>query len=127
MSDDTGMPRELTAKSAYLALLWSLPALFLFIYLGKWETGIGAWICFGLVALVIRTRWDLRKRVWFWIVIVVAAFLQMPIIFLIPWQDRNMTGISLLPVVVVDYGFIYGSIKLIERCTDKTNGINSEN
>jgi hypothetical protein len=41
--------------------------------------------------------------------------LQVPIVLLIPWNNRNLTGISLLPVAVLDYGLVYGCVKLVEK------------
>ncbi len=114
-------PRELTSKSAYLALLCSLPVLLVFAYLGDWRTGIGAAICCGLVILIVITRWDLRKHWWFWAVILFGAALQVPIVLLIPWGNRGLTGISLLPVAVVDYGVVYGCVKLAEKLMKKTD------
>jgi hypothetical protein len=114
---DMEKSRQLTAKSAYLAMLIALPVFILFCILKRWEMGIGAWICAGLVVAIVRQRWDLRRRLWFWIVISAAFLLQVPLVVLIPWNDRNLTGISLLPVAVLDYGFVYGCIKLIEKAT----------
>jgi hypothetical protein len=120
-SDSKETPPIVTSKSAYIAMLYSLPVLLLFIYLGKWETGIGAWICTGLVLLIIRIRWDLRRHVWFWIAIVFAALLQVPFVLLVPWNNRSLTGISLLPIGVLDYAIIYGLIKLIEKMVQRVN------
>jgi hypothetical protein len=71
-------PRKLTAKSAYVAFLCAMPVLLVFSLLGRWEMGIGAAICSGVVFLVIRIRWDLRKHVWFWATIAFALLLQAP-------------------------------------------------
>jgi hypothetical protein len=124
-SDSKEAPPIVTSKSAYIAMLYSLPVLLLFIYLGKWETGIGAWICTGLVVLVIRIRWDLRKHVWFWIAIVFAVLLQVPFVLLVPWNNRYLTGISLLPIGVLDYAIIYGLIKLVEKMAQRINKLRS--
>jgi hypothetical protein len=97
----------------------------LFCFLGKWETGIGAWICSGIVLLAVRVHWDLRKHVWFWIAVILAFIIQIPIVLLIPWDDRNLTGISLLPVAVLDYGLAYGCIKLAELLIKKDDGAGS--
>ena len=41
-TDDRREPtRDLTAKSAYVALFFALPVLLVFALLGKWEMGIG--------------------------------------------------------------------------------------
>lgn len=113
-SDGAERPGELTSKSAYLAMLIALPVFLLFCFLGKWEIGIGAWICAGLVILVVRQRWDLRRHFWFWMVVALAILLQIPVVLLIPWNNRSLTGISLLPVGLLDYGLVYGCIKLVE-------------
>lgn len=111
--------RALTAKSAYVALFFALPILFVFSFFGKWETGIGAWVCIGLVLMVVRTHWDLRTSLWFWASIAFSAVLQVPFILLIPWNNRNVTGISLLPVGLLDYGIVYGCVKLAEKMMKK--------
>ena len=117
---DSRVPtRELTSKSAYIALLFVLPVLLSFVAFGKWEMGIGAWICAGLVGLVVKSHWDLRGSSWFWLSICVAILLQVPIVLLIPWGNRGLTGISLLPVAVVDYGLVYGCVKLAEKMTNR--------
>ena len=117
---DSKVPtRELTSKSAYVALLFALPVLLIFVAFGKWEMGIGAWICAGLVGLVMKSHWDLRESSWFWLSICVAILLQVPIVLLIPWGNRGLTGISLLPVAVVDYGLVYGCVKLAEKMANR--------
>jgi hypothetical protein len=119
--------RKLTPQGAYLILLCSLPILIVFALLGKIWLGFGAWICSGLVMLVVRTRWDLRKHVWFWIAIVFAELLQIPIVLLIPWRDRNLTWIVFLPVAVLDFGLVYGCIKSVEKMMKRHAGTSSAN
>lgn len=116
-SEGKESPRDVTAKWAYIALLCSSPILFLFAYLGNFYEGVGATGCSVLILIVIRTRWDLRKHSWFWITIVFAVLLQVPIILLVPWKNRNLTGISILPIVLLDYGIVWGCIKLVEKVT----------
>jgi hypothetical protein len=115
--DGTEKPRELTSKSAYLAMLIALPVFILFCIMGKWEAGIGAWICTALVVLIVRQRWDLRRHWWFWGIIAFALLLQVPVVILIPWKNRGLTGIGLLPVGLLDYGLVYGCIKITEKLT----------
>jgi hypothetical protein len=108
-------------------MLYASPVLLIFACLGNFYRGIGAAICVGLVMLVIMTRWDLRKHAWFWTIIVFAAFLQVPLVLFIPWKNRDLTGISLLPVAVLDYGIVYGCIKLAEKTMTRSDGAASRN
>lgn len=112
----------LSSKSAYIALLCSSPVLLVLVFRGNWEMGIGAWICTGVVILVMQTRWDLRERPWFWLTISLALLLQIPLVLLIPWRDRGLTGISLLPLGVLDYGIVYGCVKLVEKAVWQLSG-----
>lgn len=119
VGDDQGQPREFTAKEAYISGLCSLPLMLTFSYFGKWETGFGAGICGAIVILVARIRWDLRQHVWFWIAILAGALLQVPIILVVPWEDRGLTGIAFLPLGLLDYAVVYGLVKLTEKITRK--------
>ena len=70
-----------------------------------------------MIVLVARTRWDLRRHVWFWTTIVLAGLLQVPVVLFVPWKDRNLTWITFLPVALLEYGLAYGCLKLIETMT----------
>jgi hypothetical protein len=120
-------PRKLTPQAAYLILLCSSPILIAFAILGKIWLGFGAWICSGLVMLVARTRWDLRMHVWFWITIVFGELLQIPIVLLIPWNERNLTWFAFLPVAVLDFGLVHGCVKLVEKMMTRNAGASSAN
>jgi hypothetical protein len=123
---DSKVPaRYLSARSAYIGALLALPVFLVFVYLGKWEMGIGPWICAALVLAVVRIHWDLRRSRWFWASIAVSTVLQAPFILLVPWSDRHLTGITLLPVGLADYGIVYGCVKLAERMIKRNAGASS--
>lgn len=112
----------LTSKLAYRALVCAVPILILFSMLGKGEEGIGAWICTTIVLLVVGVRWDLRRRYWFWIAIGFGFLLQTPLIFLVPWNNRNLIWITVLPLGVLDYFLVYYCVKTTERLTASNHG-----
>jgi hypothetical protein len=112
--------RTLTRKSGFIALLLASPMMVLFVFLGKWEMGIGAWGCTALVLMVVRFYWDLRTSPWFWASIGFSAVLQVPFVLFVPWGNRDVTGITILPILALDYGIMYGAIKLAEKMTKKT-------
>lgn len=118
-------PRKLTAVAGYLILLCSSPIVIGFAIVGKVWLGFGAWICCGLVVLVVRTRWDLRRHLWFWLVIIFAGLLQIPIVLWMPWNDRNLTWITFLPVAALDYVLVYGAIRVVEKMMRRDKSITS--
>ena len=99
--------------------------LVIFFFVGGLQLGIGAWICFTFVMLVVRIRWDLRRHAWFWITIVLALLLQIPLVLVIPWNNTNLTWITLLPVAVLDYAVVYGCVKLVEKMMKRSDGASS--
>jgi hypothetical protein len=115
-------PPKLTAGIAYLIALCSSPIMVIFWILYSLGTGIGAWICFTFVLLVVRIRWDLRRHAWFWITIALALLLQIPLVLLIPWNSRNLTWIILLPVAALDYSVVYGCVRLAEKLMKREHG-----
>ena len=107
--------RELSKKDGLLAMLYTSPIMMLFAFLGDWQRGLGAWICAGIVLLVIRTRWDLKDRGWFWMTVVITGFLQIPLVRYVPWSNTNLSYASLLPIGLLDYALVYGCVVLAEK------------
>jgi hypothetical protein len=64
-------------------------------------------------------RWDLRKRVWFWVTIVIMVLLHLPLVMLLPWTNNSYPGIVLLPGALLDLAIVYGSIKLAESVMNR--------
>ncbi len=120
-------PRVLTRKSALLAMLLASPVLLLCIFLGKVEEGFGVWACAGLVILAIIARWDLRGSAWFWLAVLIASLLQIPFVLFVPWQNRHMSFVSFLPFGFLDYGMVYGCIKLAEKWITRSKEGSSPN
>ena len=81
--------------------------------------GQAAAISAGAIALAARLVWDLRNRVWFWVVITIIVFLHVPFILLIPWKFRQLSYVALLPACLLDFVIVYGIIRLIENVVEK--------
>lgn len=105
----------MTRQAALVTMLFTSPVIITFAVLGRFDQGIGAWICAGIVVHSIRIHWGLRKNPWFWMAIVVAFFLQLPFIAFVPWTRRNMSMMSLLPVGVLDYFIVRWCIQLADK------------
>jgi hypothetical protein len=105
----------MTSLMADRALLCAVPVFVMFLLLGRWEQGIGAWICTAIVFLVVGVRWELRHYSWFWIAIAVGILIQAPFVLLVPWKDRNLTWLALTPVGVLDYFLVYFCVRAAEK------------
>ena len=104
------------AKWGILAMLYSSPVLILFAFLGDLRRGLTAWICTGILIGVVKTYWSLSRHVWFWATIAILAVLQIPFVIFFPIpMARSFTVWELLPVAILDFGVMYGCIKLVAK------------
>jgi hypothetical protein len=82
---------------------------------------MAATISAALIVVSIRYFSDLRKRVWFWATIVFVGFLHLALVLVVSWPDTDYRGIQLLPIGVLDFGIIYGIIRLVEWVIEKSS------
>jgi hypothetical protein len=109
---DDGKPTRMTAFYIGVALL---PVIFLFDHLGRFELGLNIFLCLSVNVLVVRTRRELKKYVWFWATMAVVLALEWPIVLKVKWPDRWVPAVSLLPIALAAYLFAMGAIKLVEK------------
>jgi hypothetical protein len=57
----------------------------------------------------------LRRRVWFWVVILLVLIVQVPLILRVRWSGIHVTGVSLLPIGVAEVLVTLGAVRLVEN------------
>ena len=93
-----------------------LPVFLLFVWLGNADMGLTACIVLGMIMLAIKLRWDLRRRIWFWVIIAVISALHIPLLFIIRWpQGKGPTLAYTMPIGIVDFALILGAVTLAEK------------
>jgi hypothetical protein len=112
-------PREAKTLTDYTGLKIGailLPMLLLFIYLGKADMGLTVFIVLGVSIVAIKIQWNLRKHLWFWLIIVFIFALHVPLFFIIRWPQGNVPGLFYgLPFGLVDFLIISGALRLAEK------------
>lgn len=105
----------ITRKWGFLAGICTSPLFILFAYLGDPGRGRAAWISGGIIFVVIRAFWGLRKRIWFWLTVAIIAIFHIPLILFILWGNQPLSYVALLPVGLLDFAIAYGAIRLVEK------------
>ena len=108
-------------KWTLIAFLAGVTLFILFVRLGEPGKGRAAGVAAGMLVITVRTRWDLRKHVWFWAVIVVLTAAHVPVILRVHWPFMTMPAVSLLPFAMLDWAIMYGFIKLVEKVMTRVN------
>lgn len=93
------------------------PIYLLFSAIGYPGKGTAA-ICFGgAIVAVVRLRWNLNNRLWFWVTVSLLVLLHAALILFIPWPNENYTLPIVLPAGVIDALMISFVIQLIAKKT----------
>ena len=110
-------PDVFTRKWLLVVILCMVPVFALFAYFGDPGRGRAAAGSTIVIMYAARGCWDLRRHTWFWVTLTIVIAVHVLLVLLIPWTSKSYPGTLLLPVAAVDYGIVYGVIKLIEKMT----------
>jgi magnesium-transporting ATPase (P-type) len=114
-----------------VAAVVGLIVYFSFVLLGDDGRGTVVGGLVGIVAIVIRICWPLRREWWFWCVILILMVIQLVIIKLFDWSFvTKWTGLTLIPVMAAETAFtllvvytiyrsIYGSPSILVEDYDR--------
>lgn len=123
-------PREEKTLTDYTGLKIGavlLPVLLLFIYLGKADMGLTIFIVLGVSMIAIKIRWNLRRHLWFWLIILFIFALHVPLFFIVRWPHGNVPGLFYgLPFGLVDFLIISEGLRLAEKLFAKNSSSNRQ-
>src|SRR5580693_1256738 len=92
-----------------------LPVYILFSALRNAGCGTAAG-CFGVaIVIAVRSSWELRTRIWFWVTVAIIALLHLAMILFIPWPNTDYRWPIVFPVGVLDILAISFVIKLVGK------------
>jgi hypothetical protein len=90
----------------------------LLIFLDLSDMGLTLFCSLAAILLVAKIRWELRTRIWFWIVMA----LHVPLIVFWHWPDRWTPTVELWVLVMADISIILGVLRVAERLAGPKGG-----
>jgi hypothetical protein len=100
---------------AYLIVLATLPVMIFFTLIGKTDLGVSAAFCLFMNILAVGMCWDLRRRWWFWAVVVLVLALHVPVILMIKWPHWWVSRFALLPIGLADMLVTVGVVRFVQK------------
>jgi hypothetical protein len=79
------------------------------------SAAIGVGCCTIVLLSVAKIRWDLKGKWWFWLALCVGAALQIPLIFLMPWSEHQLTGTGAMAFVIPGFLLALAIVFLAEK------------
>ena len=124
---DPPKPKEPADYTGLKIVAILAPVFFLITFLANADTGLTACIILGMIMLAIKIRWNLRKHLWFWVVIVFVLALHVPLVFMVQWpQGKVPTLFYTMPIGIADFLIILAAVGLAEKFFSKDSSSNDE-
>jgi hypothetical protein len=116
--DTSEQEPEEQKKTDYSGLIIAaalLPVVIFFGHIGEFDRGLNIAICLGVNLIAVRIRWNLRKNLWFWLVMALVTGCEIALVQHIQWPHRWVPGVELLPIGLAGVLVALGAIQLVER------------
>lgn len=105
------LDKIITAEDRQMRLPWwgvlcvmvgAFPLFFLFDHYGKLAIARPTLCSVAIIIITIAMRWKLKGHVWFWITMAFLAALHVPLILFIPWTDKWIPALVVIPIGIAD-------------------------
>lgn len=100
---------------ALIALVLCAPVYFLVAHFSTPGEARAAAVCFGVLVMVLRAFWNLRRQLWYWIIIASIVSCDAFFVTRVSWSSKDITGPVLGFIAILDFILIYGIISLVGR------------
>ena len=111
-----------TAKKMRLPRWGILPGIiiaflcsWLFDYFGKLSMTLPVLNIILVFGLLIALKWKLRRRIWFWCIMIFIAALHVPLILLIPWTTQWVPALAIGAIDSADFCVIIWVLAAVGR------------
>jgi hypothetical protein len=68
---------------------------------------------------LIRLRWRLRGRIWFWMMMLVCGGLHIPLIMIIPWTTKWVLPVAVAIFDALDFCVILWGLSVLENFMER--------
>jgi hypothetical protein len=109
--------KKATDYTGVIIAIILLPVILLSVHLHQESLGRSVCICLGSLMVGIRIRWDLRRRIWFWGIVILMLGLNVPLFLLVQWPHGWVPAVVMLPVALVDCLLFLGIVRVVESLT----------
>lgn len=125
MASNNGCALSASSLGNYLsdskAILWGIgmlaaafPIIPLCYYIGRPDLERGAFFATGTILIVIKVRWDIHRKLWFWSVMILFAFAHVSLIIVTARLIEHVPIPFLFFPVVVDMALMFTIIRALE-------------
>jgi hypothetical protein len=94
-------------------IIGSLPAYWLFDHFGRLNIALPTLNGVGMLGFAIAVKWNLRRRMWFWVTMALIAGLHVPLILFVPWGTRSVPALAIAAIDSLDFCLILWVLSIV--------------
>jgi hypothetical protein len=98
-----------------LGIIGSTLSAWLFEHFGRLDIALPTLISIGTLGFAVAIKWKLKRRVWFWITIIIIVALHVPLILFVPWTIKWVPAPLIVPFCIADLILMLMIISVIGR------------
>jgi len=107
---------RLSWRTQLLMVVIGTPTLFLYlVYGGRLERVWPFMLTFGVLGIVIRFKWKLRRQTWFWVTMAVIAVIHVLWVLFVPWTTKWIPVFVYIGIATADFVLILWILLVVER------------
>ncbi len=107
---------RLSWRTQLLMVVIGTPTLFLYlVYGGRLERVWPFMLTVGVLGIVIRFKWKLRKQTWFWVTMAVIAVLHVLWVLFVPWTTKWIPVFVYIGIATADFVLILWILLVVEK------------
>ena len=104
--------------SRWLVLTWMafcLPVILLFEHFGRLNMALPVLNFIAVFGFLIALKWGLRRRIWFWAILIVLAAVHVELILFIPWTNSWVPALLIAVIDSADFCLIVWIVAALGR------------
>ena len=111
---------RLSWRTQLLMVVIGTPTFFLYlIHGGRLELFWPLAISIGVIGIVIRFKWKLRRQTWFWVTVAVIAVLHVLWVLFVPWTTKWIPVFVYIGIATADFVLILWILLVVEKFMGK--------
>jgi len=69
----------------------------------------------GMLGFMVVVKWKLRRHAWFWVTMMIAAALHVPLILFIPWTTKWVLALAIAAIDSADFCVILAILSVVGK------------
>jgi hypothetical protein len=110
---------RLSWRTKLFIFIVGAPTTFLFALYGRLEMVWPLAITIGMIGILIRFKWRLRRQTWFWVTMAMIAVVHVLWVLFVPWTTKWIPVFVYIGIATADFILILWILLVVEKFMEK--------